>query len=374
MTASVVDTTMPGFEIPGGLQTPAVVVDLDIIERNIEAMAGALSGRGVALRPHTKTHKSVEIARRQLDAGAVGLTVGTIGEAEVMVAAGFTDLFIAYPVWAGGPSGSRLRALADAAELTIGVDSVEGARALAGAVSGVARAPQILVEVDSGEQRTGVSDPASVVSDAGVARGVGLDVRGAFTHGGHSYAGPEARLGAANDECRALAMAAEALASMGIEAETLSAGSTPTALLSASEPVTEERPGTYVFGDRQQVTLGSIEPETVGLMVATTVVSASFDGIVVVDAGAKVLARDRPSFLQGLGSVPALDGAVVERAYDYHGVVRLPPGVPTPPIGTVLGVVPNHVCPVVNLVDQMVVVRGGAALATWPVDARGCNG
>lgn len=169
-------------------------------------------------------------------------------------------------------------------------------------------------------------------------------------------------------------MAAEALASMGIEAETLSAGSTPTALLSASEPVTEERPGTYVFGDRQQVTLGSIEPETVGLMVATTVVSASFDGIVVVDAGAKVLARDRPSFLQGLGSVPALDGAVVERAYDYHGVVRLPPGVPTPPIGTVLGVVPNHVCPVVNLVDQMVVVRGGAALATWPVDARGCNG
>ena len=151
MTASVVDTTMPGFEIPGGLQTPAVVVDLDIIERNIEAMAGALSGRGVALRPHTKTHKSVEIARRQLDAGAVGLTVGTIGEAEVMVAAGFTDLFIAYPVWAGGPSGSRLRALADAAELTIGVDSVEGARALAGAVSGVARAPQILVEVDSGD-------------------------------------------------------------------------------------------------------------------------------------------------------------------------------------------------------------------------------
>jgi D-serine deaminase-like pyridoxal phosphate-dependent protein len=169
-------------------------------------------------------------------------------------------------------------------------------------------------------------------------------------------------------------MARDALLAAGFAADVLSAGSTPTATLSAEGVVTEERPGTYVFGDRQQIALGSIPADAAGLVVAATVVSAAVPGQVVIDAGAKILARDRPDFLDGLGIVPALGGAVVERAYDYHGVVRLPEGTATPEIGTVVAVIPNHVCPVVNLVDAMHVVVDGRSVATWPVDARGLNG
>lgn len=373
MTSALVDAGLGGFAIPADLDTPSVVIDLDVVEHSITAMADAIAGRGLALRPHIKTHKSVEIARRQLEAGAAGLTVGSIGEAEVMAAAGFDDLFIALPVWASGSRATRLRALTERVTMTVGADSVEGMRALGTAVAGTSRRLRVLVEVDSGEERTGVRDAASVARVAAAGAEAGLDVRGAFTHGGHGYASPGAREPAARDECAALEMARDALTAIGMDVETLSAGSTPTATLSAVAPVTEQRPGTYVFGDRQQVGLGSIAPGDVGLMVAATVVSTSLEGWFVIDAGAKVLTRERPAFLDGLAVIPALGGALVERAYDYHGVVRLPAGVPAPAVGTVVGVIPNHVCPVVNLVDQIDVVRAGLRVARWPVDARGCN-
>ena len=144
------------FALPEGLDTPCVVVDLDVVERNAKRMAGVMADRGVSLRPHFKTHKSVRLARLQLDAGARGITVGTLGEAEVAVAAGIDDVFIAYPVWAVGTKASRLRTLAQRAPVTVGVDSVAGAERLATAVDGAGRALRVLVEVDSGLGRTGV--------------------------------------------------------------------------------------------------------------------------------------------------------------------------------------------------------------------------
>ena len=266
-----------------------------------------------------------------------------------------------------------MRALHERTRLRVGIDSEAGAAALGAAVRGSTRPLEVLVEVDSGLNRTGVADADAALRVAAAARDAGLDVIGAFTHGGHGYASPERARAAAADEIAALARAGAALESAGFEVRVLSAGSTPTALHSAAEGVTEERPGTYVFGDRLQLALGSASPESIGLAVATTVVSAS-PGSIVIDAGAKVLAREPSPLLDGLAAIPELGGATVQRAYDYHGVVPLPDAITLPPVGSVVAVVPNHVCPVVNLVDELVAVRGGVEIARWPVDARGRNG
>ncbi len=138
--------------------------------------------------------------------------------------------------------------------------------------------------------------------------------------------------------------------------------------------MTEERPGTYVYGDRQQAALANEPFEDAALMVAATVVSAGPGGGFVIDAGAKILAKDVSPFLPGHGSILGHPEAVIDRVNDHHGVVVLPDGDPPPSIGTVVWVLPNHVCPVVNLVDEILVASGGRIIDRWPVDARGRNG
>lgn len=356
------------------IDTPALVVDLDRMEAAIVGMAAVMAARGVALRPHAKTHKSVEVGRRQVRAGASGLAVGTIGEAEVFADGGVDDLFIAYPLVPAGPKADRLRTLASRSRLRVGIDSETGARAVADALAADRDRVQILVEIDSGGRRSGAS-PATAGAVARVATQLGLTVVGVFTHGGHGYAGPGARAGAAGDEVRTLTEAAASLRAAGVEPQIVSAGSTPTAVESARGAVTEERPGTYVFGDRQQVGLGSIAPDAVAAVVAARVVSVNrTERRFVIDAGAKALSKDVAAFLTGHGEIPELDGAVVARVSDYHGVVDAVPGADMPEVGRVVTVVPNHICPVVNLVDAFLVARDGAIIDDWPVDARGRNG
>jgi D-serine deaminase-like pyridoxal phosphate-dependent protein len=365
---------IPVPHLPPGLDTPALVIDLDVVEANARRLADALAPRGIALRPHTKTHKSVALARIQLEAGAAGITVGTLGEAEVMAAAGIDDIFIAYPVWAAGPKAERLRALnaSPGLRLAVGFDSSDGARALAEAVGNGGPPLRVVLEVDPGNGRTGAS-PADAGRLMSEANALGLDVIGLFTHGGHAYAGPGSVAAAAADEVAALARGAELLRAIGIEPRILSAGSTPTALAAASAPVTELRPGTYLLGDRTQVALGS-PPDSIAIAIAATVVSTVVPGQVVIDAGAKTLTKDLPPYIEGYGSLPAYPDAVIERVSDYHGVVRIPPGTPAPRLGEVVAVVPNHACPVVDLQDAFVAHRSGSIVGVWPVDARGRSG
>lgn len=356
------------------IDTPAVVVDLERLDAAVGRMAAAMADRGVDLRPHAKTHKSIEVGRRQLAAGAAGLTVGTIGEAEVFADAGLDDLFIAYPLVPRGPKAARLRALARRSRLRVGVDSAGGVRAVADALGPDRDAVELLIEIDSGGRRSGVA-PSGAGEVARIASDLGLAVIGVFTHGGHGYAGPDARADAADDEVRSLTAAASSLNTVGVEARVVSAGSTPTAVDSARGAVTEERPGTYVFGDRQQVVLGSIEPDAVAAVVAARVVSVNeAERRFVVDAGGKILGKDVASYMPGHGEIPELGGAVVARVADYHGIVDIAPGDPMPEVGRVVTVIPNHICPVVNLVDSFLVVRGGELAGTWPVDSRGRNG
>jgi D-serine deaminase-like pyridoxal phosphate-dependent protein len=348
--------------------TPTLVVDLTVLERNLASMAAEARGRSVALRPHAKTHKSVEVARRQLALGAAGLSVATVGEAEVFAGAGVDDLFIAYPVWADRDRAARLGALAERTRLRVGVDSAEGATALGRARVGGANI-EALVEVDSGHHRSGCRpEEAAVVARA--AEQAGLRVCGVFTFPGHAYA-PEAAAGAADDEGRALEAAGAALEAAGLDAPVRSGGSTPTARRT-SPRVTELRPGVYAFNDAQQVALGTCGPADVALFAVATVVSAPAPGRIVLDSGSKILGADRPDWLEGHGIIPSLPGAVVISLSEHHAVVELGAGNDAPPeVGRHLTVVPNHVCNAVNLVDEVLAVRDGMVVATWPVDARG---
>src|SRR3954471_2246795 len=326
--------------LPAHIDTPRLVIDLDVVERNARRMADAMNSRGVPLRPHVKTHKSVAIARIQLEHGARGITVGTLGEGEVMADGGIDDIFLAYPVWAAGAKGDRLRALAErpALRFAVGLDSVAAAQLLGRALSGSRATLRVVIEVDPHYGRTGIAvDKLSDVARA--AQQAGLDVCGAFVHGGHGYADPEtARATAAEDEIATLTAAGDALRELGVAEPILSAGSSPTALGAARPPVTEMRAGTYVIGDRQQVALGASPPDGVAIAVATTVVSTSVPRQIVINAGAKSLTKDLPPYLAGYGTIPAYPDGIIERVSDYHGQVRFPAGARVPELGETVAV------------------------------------
>ena len=359
--------------LPAGLDTPRVVVDLARVEANIGRLQGAMDARSIAVRPHAKTHKSLRIAGMQVAAGARGITVGTLGEAEVFAAAGFDDLFLAYPIWADGPKAARLRALRDAVpRFAVGVESAGAAKRLGAAVAESARPLEVLVEIDPGNRRTGVATPNGAVEVARAAQGAGLVIRGVFSHGGHAYH-LDAAGSAGADEVRTLGAAADALRSAGLEVSVVSAGSTPTMITSSTGQVNEQRAGTSVYGDRQQWVLGAMPPEGCAVAVAATVVSVH-DERLVLDAGAKALTKDRAEFLAGHGAIVSYPELVIERVNDYHGIVAAPPDADRPRLGEVVAVIPNHVCPVIDLVDSVIVVAADGSLEEWPVDARGRNG
>jgi D-serine deaminase-like pyridoxal phosphate-dependent protein len=364
---------------PGALVTPAVVVDTDVLDANLTAMADSAARRGLVVRPHVKTHKSMEIARRQLALGAVGITVATVGEAEAFAAAGIEDIFIAYPVWADQDRAGRLRDLAARIRLSVGVDSVAAVHELASALRGGAVPTlvpvHVLVEVDCGLRRSGVA-PADAGPVAAAAAAEGLRVDGVFTFPGHSYT-PGGLESAAADEAAALAAAAGSLADAGLPCPVRSGGSTPSAAWSAgpadSGPVTELRPGVYCFNDAQQVVLGSYPVDRVALTVLTTVVSTPTRDRFILDAGAKVLGQDRPGWAPGHGLLPGFPGAVITGLWEHHAVVAPGPDGARPEVGDLVTVIPNHVCTVVNLVDYLNVSRDGKLVDRWPVDARGRN-
>lgn len=355
-------TTLPQ-ELP---TTPYLRVDPVRLRHNIRGVAERAADAQVALRPHVKTHKCVEVARLQLDAGAAGITVATLGEAETFARHGFDDIFIAYPLWLDEVSARRMRDLVEQTGLTIGVDSPEGA---AEAGRHLGERVGALVEIDCGHHRSGVA-PQDAGTLAGIAARAGLDVRGVFTFPGHSYT-PDQPGRAAADEAQALVEAAESLRVAGIEPVVVSGGSTPSLSSADTEVLTELRPGVYVFGDAQQWELGSMSPDDIALTCRATVVSHA-NGRLVLDAGSKALGADRPSWATGYGRLLEHPGARIVLLSEHHAVADLGE-TPLPPIGSRVDVVPNHVCNAVNLADTLYVEDSGVFTA-WPVVARGQNG
>ena len=339
--------------------TPFLHVDIDQVQRNIDGMADWSRRSGIVLRPHAKTHKSIELARLQIAAGAVGITVATVGEAEVFAAAGFSDIFIGYPLWVDDALATRLRSVAAKARLVLGIDSVESfqqAHPLLG--QGVSWR----IELDSGHHRSGA--PAHAIAElANTVLDSGASLDGVFTFPGHSYS-PATRQSAAYDEAASLGAAAATLRALGVDQPTLSGGSTPSMGFIDTNTLTEARPGVYLFGDAQQWELGTIEPERIALWALGTVVSRS-PGRFVTNVGSKILGADRASYSTGYGRLLDAPEDRIVLLSEHHSVVET--SGPLPQLGSEVRIVPNHVCNAVNLVDALY-EQSGRAIA---VDARG---
>jgi D-serine deaminase-like pyridoxal phosphate-dependent protein len=354
------------------LPTPAVIVDLDVLERNIARMAEACRRAGVRLRPHAKTHKCVAIARRQLGAGAAGLSVAKVSEAEVFAEGGCRDVFIAYPA-VGEDKGRRLLSLAERARIAVGADSAEGAATLAGVFRSAGRTLDVLLEIDVGLGRTGVRPEQALDLARALAAHPGLRLRGVFTHAGHVYgtAGSEERAGVGQREGEDMVAVAERLRAAELAVEEVSVGSTPTVARSRTvRGVTEVRPGNYVFHDASQVNLGSCTLDDCALTVLATVVSVPEAGRAVLDAGSKTLSKD-PLAPSG-GGFGWIVGAKsrLQALTEEHGVVDVAPGERFR-IGERVRILPNHCCVVANLHDELVGLRGAEVVERLRVDARG---
>lgn len=357
------------------LDTPCLLVHLDALERNVAGMQRVADAAGVRLRPHTKTHKCPEIARMQLAAGARGITVAKLGEAEVMAEAGIDDILVAYPIL-GDAKLTRLRALAERVRVRVTTDSVEVAEGLGRVGRDLGHELPVLVEVDTGLGRLGrpPGEP-TVALVRELVRVSGIRVLGLLTHAGHAYRARDAEelRRIAEEEGRALVETAERCAAEGIEFEEISVGSTPTARIVAGVAgVTEIRPGTYVFNDVQQMRLGVASEETCAARVLATVVAHPGPDRFVLDAGTKSFAADGsdgPPF-PGRGVVVGRPELRLELMTEEHTVGR-PTGSDDVRIGDRLEVIPLHVCSTVNLFDEAIGVRSGRVEQTFAIAARG---
>jgi D-serine deaminase-like pyridoxal phosphate-dependent protein len=370
--ATVVETRIVADEEV--IDTPCIVVDEAIMQRNIAEMAAFARSIDVNLRPHIKTHKTPQITRLQLAAGAVGVTCAKLGEAEVMVAeAGVDDVVMAYPT-VGPAKIRRLLSLMERARLTVTFDSREAAEAVARAMRAEDRVLDVYVEVNTGQNRAGLlagEEAASLALD--LARMPGLRVVGVLTHEGHAAFSDPDKIEAMALGCgRALVETAELIRTHGVEIRTVSVGSTPCSPYTPTVPgVTEMRPGTYVFNDNAAFRYNRIGPGDCAARIVATVVSRPASDRAIVDAGSKVLALDKSFSHPGHGYIVGHPQAEIARLSEEHGVVLLPPDEAGFQVGDRVEIIPDHVCPTINLTDDLFILRDGRVADVWRVAARG---
>jgi D-serine deaminase-like pyridoxal phosphate-dependent protein len=340
-------------ELWAELDTPCTLIAAEVVARNIARMADYCRQHGVALRPHTKTHKSKRIARMQLDAGAAGLTVAKPGEADVMSELG-AEVLVAYP----SITAASLKAIdhtLDGSNAVVALDSLEAVDRLEDALAGSANPAGVLVDIDVGLHRTGVQTPdESLQLATRIASSSQLRLDGLFCYPGHIWSLPEeqeAELAAIENVIQSHLARWKA---GGLQAKIVSGGSTPTAYQSHLAPsVNEIRPGTYVFNDINTLRGGYCTLDDCAVRIAATVVSAAVPGQVVVDAGAKTLAADRcisaPD--SGHGLVVEYPNARIRHLSEEHGQVDVSKCDVRPRVGERVTIIPNHVCPTINLTD-----------------------
>jgi D-serine deaminase-like pyridoxal phosphate-dependent protein len=371
----VTQTDNPQFPIPDPSGTPYLLVDGPKIERNIQKMAEVARENGVALRPHVKTHKIPGIAKEQLEAGASGITVAKLSEADVMADGGIENIFIAYPLVTEAKIRQAIR-LAERVRLVVGVDSLEGARRLSGVAQD--QTLEVRLEVDTGLRRTGVPlDEA--VGLAGEIEDMGnLDLTGIYTYRGAVLRGAKTlELEKAGlEEGQLMVSLAEQMREGGIGVDDVSVGSTPTAEHVAKvEGVTEIRPGTYVFYDRMQARLGACSLEECAAVVVCTVVSRPTRDLAVIDGGSKTFATDvapgaEPLNLEGYGHVIGYPDAMLERLTEEHGMLSVDEDCDLD-VGDTLQIIPNHICSTVNLHDEVCLLGEDGVVKETRVEARG---
>ena len=355
------------------MDTPALVLDADILDRNLRRMADYARQHGLRLRPHTKTHKMPSIARLQVQHGSSGITVAKLGEAEVMADAGIDDILIVYPLW-GDAKWSRAASLAGRVRLSVAVDSLAVAAGLSRAAIGVGATIGIRLEFDTGFRRCGLPiDEGSLNTALRIMDLPGLRWEGISVYPGHIMGDVQSRTRDIEQESAKLDHLYELLDSAQVPYAVVSGGNTPAAYEShLFHGVNEIRPGTYVFNDRNTVDAEAATFADCALTVLTTVVSTSVQGRAIVDAGSKTLSAD--ALLSGkrgqYGYILGYPELLIEDLSEEHGHILLPQGASIH-CGEQLRIVPNHVCPCVNLHDRVFVVSGEHVVDEWRVAARG---
>lgn len=354
------------------LDTPALVIDWDKMQHNITAMQQVADNAGVKLRPHTKTHKTPLIAHMQQKAGATGITVAKLGEAEVMTAGGIDDILIAFPLQ-GAPKLQRLLYLAERANVRVSLDSRKVAQDISDAAQARGMKIDVYVEVDIGLGRVGAAHhegARDLVRD--IVELPGIRFLGIMTHAGHTYGSKTIediqRLG--REEGEWMVETANLIRADGIEVREVSVGSTPTARWSCKIPgVTEMRPGTYVFYDTTQVMKFACSWDDCAQTILTTVVVKHPERMIF-DCGSKTLSSDgAPNGLYG--TVKGFPNLEIWRLNEEHATVRFKGDGPLPNIGDKVEIIPNHACAVMNLHDTFVAVSKDEVIGEFEIQARG---
>ena len=367
------------------LETPHILLDQDRLQANIQLIQDIAKARGVNVRPHIKTHKCLELARQQIDAGAVGITSSKVDEALVFINNGIRSVTVAYPLVVDSKL-DRLIAAAQAhdVDLRLIVDSPAGIEAIAQVADRHQKQISIFLKIDVGLHRCGLTedDPGLVELVQKIIETPNLSFVGLLSHAGHTY-GAEDADGArkiAQEECAIMNRVRKQLESNDIEVSEVSVGSTPGTLVSDSyDGITEIRPGNYIFMDRMPLRLKVIDLNQIALSVLATVVSRNSDYFII-DAGSKTLSSD-----QGAHGMPGMEGfglaypvdcfeetaseMIVTRLSEEHGfVIRNDFDLP---IGSKVRLVPNHSCVVANLLDTYTVLKDGQIIDQWDITARG---
>lgn len=355
-----------------GIATPSLVVDEAIVRNNIDRLATYAASHGLNVRPHTKTHKSGWVADRQIYAGAIGLTVAKVGEADVMQSHS-RQLLVAYPIV------DEARALAVSQlgrnnEVMVTIDSKPSVELLSRHAQEQVAEFDVLIDLDVGYHRTGVQSINESVELAQlVTQFPGLNLMGLFYYPGHVGGPSEQQKQSLKQIEDTLAEAITQWKIAGLNCDTVSGGSTPTAFQSHLIPSTTEiRPGTYVFNDVNSIRFGVAELSDCAARIVATVVSTAVDGQVVIDAGSKTLTSDLcgPAPESGHGLIVEYPEAVIKKLTEEHGQVDVTQCEQRPQLGERISIIPNHICPCINLQDTLV-LKEGDGISTIFVDGRG---
>jgi D-serine deaminase-like pyridoxal phosphate-dependent protein len=355
-------TTPLAAKIAREYGTPCAVIDMDKVERNIARVQAQCDAAGVANRPHIKTHKSPVLAKLQIDAGAKGITCQKIGEAEVMAEAGIDNILISYNL-IGEEKMARLAAVQAKAEMTVAADNATVIAGLPRAAEISGRPLSVVVECDTGRKRAGVETPAEAIALAQqIAASKGLRFAGFMMY--PTETGWE-------DAQKFYDEALAGVRALGFDATMVSTGGSPNLKnLGKLKGATEHRPGTYIYNDRMQVAAGVADWDDCALNIYSTVVSRAAPERGILDAGSKTLTTDTGG-LEGHGLILEHPEARIARFAEEHGFLDLARSNTRPNVGDVVRIVPNHVCVVVNMMDEVVMVRGEEILGVLPVAARG---
>jgi D-serine deaminase-like pyridoxal phosphate-dependent protein len=349
--------------------TPAAIVDADTMAANLDRMASYTSAHNLQLWPHTKTHKTPELASEQLNRGARGVTCATLHEAETMATVA-DEILIAYPP-VGAPKLKRLVKLAEQKRVTVALDSMDALQGLEASGAHVS----VLVEIDAGMHRVGVTAPdAAVMLARRVRESMNLDYAGVLFYPGHIREPVDAQAQVIDETSARLGDFIDALSAAGLNPQRVSGGSTPSAANSHHmRYLTEIRPGTYIFNDRTTAVIGACSWNDCAYTVMATVVSTSVKGQAAVDAGSKALSREdiRGADAPGFGALLDRPEIVVKALSEEHGLLDLSNTDWRPRVGDRVRIVPNHVCVSVNLQPRLWMVRGDELVGSYPVAARG---